>query len=197
MAFHDVRLPDDIERGATGGPAFLTSVHPLSSGGEQRNANWSEARQEWELAYGVQNKEDFAAVRAFFFARRGQAHTFRFKDWSDYWIDNETQGIGDAVNTTFQLIKTYENDGPEPYIRRLTRPILDTVHWFVDGVEVAATHQGLGIYELAVAPADGALVTATCEFDMNVRFNVDKFALQLDLENAGSIGSLPVQEVRE
>lgn len=197
MTFHDVRLPDDVEQGATGGPSFQTTVIPLSSGAEQRNIDWSEARHDWELAYGVQTHVDFAATRAFFFARRGKAHTFRFKDWSDYYMDDEVQGIGNGVNAIFQLIKTYEGNGPDPYRRRITRPLTATVEWRVDGIIVAAAAQPLGIYVLSPVPADGAVVTASCEFDLCVRFNVDKFNLMLDLENAGSIGSLPVIEVRE
>jgi uncharacterized protein (TIGR02217 family) len=198
MAFHDVRLPEDVERGATGGPLFHTTIIDLANGSEQRNVDWSEARHEWELAYGVQNKEDYSVVRNFFFARRGMAHTFLFKDWSDYQLIDETQGVGDGLNSEFQLICTYENDGPSPYYRRITRPIEDTIVWKVDGVVRGATHNGLGVYTLSGAPPiDGAVVTASGEFDMCVRFNVDKFGLSLQVEDAGSIGSLPVIEVRE
>lgn len=197
MTFHDVRLPEDVEAGATGGPVFQTGVLPLSSGGEQRNINWEEARHEWELSYGIQNREDFEICRAFFFARRGMGHTFRFKDWSDFQVEDEVQGVGDAVNTSFQLIKVYEADGPAPYYRRITRPVAATVVWKVDGVIHAATPGALGLYTLSPAPGNGTTVTATCEFDMIVRFYTDKFAIELEQSEAGVIGSLPVIEVRE
>lgn len=198
MAFHDVRLPDDVERGAAGGPNFKTTVIDLANGSEQRNADWQEARHEWELSYGVQDKDDFAAVRAFFFARRGMANTFLFKDWSDYVLTDETQGVGDGANMLFQLIKTYENDGPSPYYRRITRPVTGTVVWKVDGVVRSATHNGLGLYTLAgPVIANGAIVTASAQFDMHVRFATDKFQLQLEWSDAGAVGSLPVIEVRE
>lgn len=197
MAFHNVRLPDDVEQGASGGPLFHTTVIDLANGAEQRNADWQEARHEWELGYGIDNQKSYAAVRAFFFARRGMAHTFLFKDWSDYKLVAETQGLGDGTNRDFQLIKAYENDGPAPYYRRITRPITSTVVWKVNGVVTAPVDNGLGAYTFAVAPANGALVTASCEFDMHVRFNVDKFQLQLTQEDAGAVGSLPVIEVRE
>lgn len=196
MTFHDIRLPDEIEQGATGGPTFHTTILDLVNGAEVRNADWSEARHEWELAYGIQTKEDYEVVRAFFFARRGMTHTFRFKDWSDYSMTDEVQGIGNGLNRDFQLVVTYEGDGPAPYIRRITRPV-GSVVFKVDGIITGKVDNGLGAYTLSVAPADGAVVTATCEFDMHVRFNIDKFGLQLDQENAGTIGSLPVIEVRE
>lgn len=197
MAFHDVRLPDDVEQGATGGPAFQTTIIAMSSGTEQRNIDWGEVRHMWELAYGVQTASDFSITRAFFFARRGQANSFRFKDWSDYEATDEAQGIGDGSNHTFQLIKTYETDGPDPYIRRITRAVAGTVVWKVNGTITGATDNGLGVWTFGTAPVLSAVVTASFEFDIPVRFNVDQFALQLQLEDAGSIGSLPVIEVRE
>lgn len=197
MAFHDIRLPEDVEQGATGGPQFQTSVIPLTSGREQSNITWDEMLHSWELAYGIQDADDFSICRAFFIARRGKANYFRFKDWSDFTLLLETQGIGDGINATFQLIKTYETDGPDPYIRRITRPIASTVHWFVDGIEVGFTANPLGVYVLDTPPGDTLIVTASCEFDTPSRFDTDKFDLELDQPNAGSIGSLPIIEVRE
>lgn len=197
MAFHDVRLPDAIEQGATGGPSFQTTVINMSSGSEQRNEDWSEVLHSWELAYGVQNKVDYAACRAFFFARRGKSNSFRFKDWSDFSLVDEPQGVGDGFNQTFQLICTYESGGPDPYIRRITRPITGTIVWKVNGVSVGFTPGALGVFVLTAPPAALTTVTASCEFDIPVRFDVDKFALQLSQVDAGAIGSLPVLEVRE
>lgn len=198
MAFHDVRLPDDVERGASGGPEFHTTIIPLSSGGEQANVDWEEARQSWDLSYGMQDDTDFKAVRAFFYARRGMANYFRFKDWSDYEREGELQGVGDGANKTFQLISVYERDGPDPYVRRITRPVLSTVVWLVDDVVRGATHNGLGSFTLSgAAPADGALITANFEFDWAARFNIDKFGLTLQQFNAGEIPQIPIIEVRE
>lgn len=198
MAFHDIRLPDEVEQGATGGPLFQTTILPMSSGQEQRNINWGEVRHSWDIAYGIQTKADFDHCRQFFFARRGQGNSFRFKDWSDFEIMDEVQGVGDGANLTFQLIRTYEATGPAPYLRRITRPVAGTVVWRVDGVPRGATAQPLGVYLLAgPPPAIGAVVSASAEFDIAVRFNIDQFSLVLDLPNAGTIGSLPVMEVRE
>ena len=40
MAFHNVQLPEEVERGAQGGPQFKTTVFTLSSGYEKRNVEW-------------------------------------------------------------------------------------------------------------------------------------------------------------
>ena len=197
MAFHDIRLPEDVEQGATGGPSFQTTIIPTSSGAEQRNIDWQEVRHDWDISYGIQTAVDFIVCRQFFFARRGQANSFRFKDWSDFSLVDEVVGTGDGTNATFQLIKTYEATGPDPYVRRVTRPVAGTVVWKVDGVVKSATDEGLGVWLLTVVPTAGQVVTASCDFDIPVRFNTDKFALTLETEDGGTIGSLPVIEVRE
>ena len=43
-SFHEVRFPDNIAYGATGGPEFATTVVATGAGHEKRNVNWSEAR---------------------------------------------------------------------------------------------------------------------------------------------------------
>jgi Conserved hypothetical protein 2217 (DUF2460) len=47
-SFHEVRFPDNIAYGATGGPEFAPTVVATASGHEKRNVNWAEARGRWE-----------------------------------------------------------------------------------------------------------------------------------------------------
>ena len=84
MAFHEVRFPDDISRGARGGPERRTQVVELASGDEERNASWADSRRRYDAAYGIRRADDLAAVVAFFEARNGRLHGFRWKDWGDY-----------------------------------------------------------------------------------------------------------------
>jgi uncharacterized protein (TIGR02217 family) len=82
--FHEVRFPDNIAYGATGGPEFATTVVATGSGHEKRNVNWSEARGRWDVASGLKKQAQIDELIAFFRARRGKAYGFRFKDWTDY-----------------------------------------------------------------------------------------------------------------
>ena len=84
MAFHEVRFPDDISRGARGGPERRTQVVELASGDEERNASWADSRRRCDAAYGIRRADDLAAVTAFFEARNGRLHGFRWKDWGDF-----------------------------------------------------------------------------------------------------------------
>ena len=82
--FVDSRLPEDLERGARGGPAFQTTVINLSAGGEQRNQDWSQHRCSYYVAYGVRDKDYWQDILDFFYERRGRAIGFRFKDWGEF-----------------------------------------------------------------------------------------------------------------
>jgi uncharacterized protein (TIGR02217 family) len=72
MAFHEVRFPDDISRGARGGPERRTQIVALASGDEERNASWANSRRRYDVAYGIRRADDLAAVVAFFEARNGR-----------------------------------------------------------------------------------------------------------------------------
>jgi uncharacterized protein (TIGR02217 family) len=72
--FHEVRFPDNIAYGATGGPEFATTVVATGSGHEKRNVNWAEARGRWDVASGLKKQAQIDELIAFFRARRGRAY---------------------------------------------------------------------------------------------------------------------------
>jgi uncharacterized protein (TIGR02217 family) len=76
-SFHEVRFPDNIAYGATGGPEFATTVVATGSGHEKRNVNWSKARGRWDVASGLKKQAQIDELIAFFRARRGKAYGFR------------------------------------------------------------------------------------------------------------------------
>jgi len=81
--FHEVRFPDNIAFGATGGPEFATTVVVTGPGHEQWNVNWAEARGRWNVGSGLKNQQQLDELIAFFRARKGRAYGFRFEDWTD------------------------------------------------------------------------------------------------------------------
>lgn len=197
-AFDDVRLPIEVERGATGGPGFMTSIITMSSGNEQRNQDWIEARGVWNIAYGTDERSYFQEILSFFYARRGRARGFRFRDWSDYEIDYAI-GTGDGNEQDFQIVKIYEGAGPHPYVRVITRPVASTVRVFLNDVEQMSgwTLQPGGIIRFAVAPADTVEVSVMCDFDVPVRFDVDNLNINLEWQGAGAVETVQLVELRE
>jgi len=205
MAFHDVRLLEDIERGAQGGPRFKTGILILSSGFEKRNIEFEETRGFWDVGYGIQTKTDFTGVIEFFYARQGRANSFRFKDFSDFEIGNNTTstpqtiGIGNASATTFQISRLYSSGGFD-FNRTINKIVATpTPRIFLDAVEQGSgftINLLTGIVTFSVAPGAGVLVRIICEFDTAVRFDTDALDINLLHFDAGSIPKIPVIEVR-
>lgn len=207
MAFHEVRFPDVISRGARGGPERRTQVVELASGDEERNASWSNSRRRYDVSYGIRRADDLAVVVAFFEARNGRLHGFRFKDWADHKscppsarpepVDQQI-GQGDGIRTAFQLVKRYAS-GAQVWERAITKPVAGTVRIAVNGAELGggwSVDPASGSVSFAVPPAAGASITAGFEFDVPVRFDTDQLDVVLDIERLGSITSIPLVEIR-
>ncbi|WP_299131228.1 DUF2460 domain-containing protein [uncultured Amaricoccus sp.] len=207
MAFHNVRFPESISRGARGGPRRSTQIVTLASGDEERNADWADSRRSYDVAFGVRRADDLAAVTAFFEARNGRLHTFRFKDWADYKscppsatpaATDQVIGTGDGSRVAFQLRKAYASGG-ETWWRTVTKPRATTVLIALAGVPQASGWSfsgSTGVVTFVAAPGAGVAVAAGFEFDVHARFDTDQLDLTLDIERLGSITSIPVIEVR-
>lgn len=209
MAFHDVRLPDDVERGAEGGPLFNTTVLELASGHEKRNINWSRARGFWNIGFGIRNKIDFSTVIAFFYAREGRAHSFRFKDWADFEMSRQVIGVTDASTLTFPLFKRYTS-GSISYDRTLTKPLGNGGQAWINGVSQVVSYSGTpattevdinpltGVITLGAthAATNGLNIEIQTEFDVPVRFDTDQLNTTLETFDAGRTPDLSIVEVR-
>lgn len=199
QAISDVRFPDDIAYGSTGGPVFSTTITTNAGGYEQRGSNWAHPRAVYNVAHGVKNAAQLDTLIAFFRARKGRAQGFRFKDWSDYRLIGEIIATADGTTSEFPLTKTYSS-GAEATIRRLTRPHVETISVFVDGVlqgsgiSIDAT---TGMISFTAAPQAGAIITVDGEFDVPVRFETDQLAARLDDYGVYSWGEIPLVEIRE
>ena len=208
MAFHEIRFPDNISRGARGGPERRTQVVELASGDEERNASWTNSRRRYDVAYGIRRADDLAAVVAFFEARNGRLFGFRFKDWADYKSSLPSQaitptdqqiGTGTGSLKTFQLAKRYTS-GAQTWVRSIAKPVAGTVRMALGTVEQMAgwtLDATTGVITFATAPGSGVIIRAGFEFDVPVRFDSDSLDVTLDVERLGSITSIPLVEIRK
>lgn len=209
MAFHEIRFPSNISFGSLGGPERLTEIVTLANGFEERNTPWEHARRHYDAGFGLCSLDDVDALLAFFEARRGQLHAFRWKDWSDYKSSASNQpismvdqqlGYGDGVKTQFQLVKTYRS-GDQVYVRPIKKPVAGTVivaianDQKVDGVEFTVNVE-TGVLSFDVAPDIGALVTCGFEFDVPARFDTDRIQTSVASFRAGEVPNVPIVEVR-
>ena len=210
VAFHEVRFPPSISYGAVGGPGFRTTIFTRQSGYEDRNIEWSFSRAEYDVSMAIKTQAELDEVRAFFFARRGRAFGFRFKDWSDYkstdavsQISSTDQvlGEGDGVTSAYQLVKAY-TDSINPYTRVITKPVPSSVKVAIDGADLTngvdfIVVPNAGVIVFGVIPDVGAQLTAGFHFDVPVRFNTDQMLSSLEAYNVNTWGQIPLVEVRK
>ena len=207
MAFHEIRFPDNISRGARGGPERRTQVVELASGDEERNASWANSRRRYDVAFGIRSADDLATVVAFFEARNGRLYGFRTKDWADYKSSLPTLaisptdqqiGTGNGSLTSFQLAKRYIS-GAQTWVRTIAKPVAGTARVALGTVEQMSgwtLDATTGIVTFTTAPGTGVVISAGFEFDVPVRFDTDMLDVTLDIERLGSITSIPLLEIR-
>ena len=198
MSFVEIQFPPDISYGSSGGPVYATDIVITAGGHEQRNIHWEQARARYNVAHGVKTKAQLEQLIAFFRARKGRAHGFRFKDWTDYQIANQTIGVGNGSVTAFQLVKTYSSGGADD-VRVIRKPVVGSVSVKANGVTVSSgisVATSTGIVTFSVAPASGVVITASAEFDVPVRFDTDRLSATLDDYGVHSWMDIPLIEVR-
>jgi len=209
MAFHEVRFPANLSFGSVGGPERRTEIVTLANGFEERNTPWSQSRRRYDAGLGLRSLDDVERLIAFFEARAGQLHGFRWKDWADYKscpasrevaFDDQFIGLGNGETATFGLVKSYESGG-SAYLRGIAKPVAGTVRVGLEGDELAEgvhyeVDTSTGFVTFAVPPAPGERISAGFEFDVPVRFDTDRIQVSVASFQAGDVPQVPVVEVR-
>lgn len=181
MAFHEVQFPVDIALGASGGPGFSTAVVVTSGGHEKRNINWTAARRRYNATHAIRGQSDFDTLLAFYHARQGRAHGFRFKDWQDYKITNQVLATTDGATDRYQIFKRYSSGGVD-FDRDIKKPVAGKTTVTLDNVDQTGNFtldDNTGLIDFstsgspsATSPA-GQVLRVTTEFDVPVRFDTD------------------------
>lgn len=212
MAFFDLDFPRDVAAGVQGGPERRVDVVPLGSGREERNARWANSRRRFSAGLGIRDADDLAAVLDLWEEVGGPAHSFRFRDWSDFKScapskapapTDQALGSGDGARTAFQLVKVYGTI--QPWTRTITKPVAGSVRVALGGVEAGAgwsVDHLSGVVTFIDPPAAGVAVSAGFLFDVPVRFEEQSLALDMAFfaegrGGAGSFPSIPLIEVNE
>ena len=193
MGFHDVRFPDAIARGATGGPEYSTDIIAVASGFEQRNVNWSAARAKYDISTGIRTREQMAEVIAFFRARKGRAYGFRFRDWTDFEAAGQAM-LATANSLIWQLVRRYPS-GPGEDVRLITKPEVGSVIVRVSGSPIGVTVDHL-TGRVTFPSAPGATPYADFRFDVPCRFDTDHLPVVATAFHLQQISSIPIVEIR-
>jgi uncharacterized protein (TIGR02217 family) len=208
-AFHEVRFPLRLALGTSGGPVRRTDIVNLSNGRENRNQRWKNARRAYDAGSGIRSVADLYEVLSFFEARRGELYGFRFRDPVDFKscppgeapaATDQKIGTGDGTVATFPLVKTYADAGGS-FTRRVEKPVEGSVVVSLDGVRISPPDfsvdhtTGMVTFRAGQVPSAGVIIRAGFEFDVPVRFAIDRIDVNLTAFEAGRIPSIPLMEV--
>lgn len=195
--FHDVRFPVDVAFGASGGPERRTEIVALASGHERRNQRWRRSRRRYDAGQGIRSLDELRSVVAFFEARRGPFHAFRYRDPFDHSSggtvpepSDQVLGFGDGRKRRFPLAKAYGEER-----RAITHPDLASLRVAVAGAETTGFSFDAGEIVLHEAAPETASVSAGFLFDVPVRFADDELSVSLTAFAAGELPAVPLVEV--
>lgn len=220
MGYHaNALFPTNISYGSRGGPRFSTSIITSDSGSEERTARWNDGRCIYDVKWGIRTWDDLSTLLTFFRTRRGAENGFPYFDWLDFattpngrtptdgksTVDvsaTDVQiGVGDGVETEFQIVKKYTSSAVTR-TRNITKPISGTVRVSFDDVEQMSgwtVDTESGLITFTSPPALGVVIKAGCKFYVPVRFSqdVDEGGLiaSLDDFSSGSIDSIVLEEI--
>lgn len=181
---------------------------PAISGGAIVNAGQYSLKGKWQVGNRKVLYPELYYLQSFFRAR-GTVQRFRLKDWGDFsttYNGSNDQGVlgsgtGNGVLTQFQLIKRYQPDG-DPQDRVILKPVAGTLSVYVNGDLLASgwsVNTTTGIVTFASAPANGAVLRASFEFDARVRFAGDfsRTFVFFNVQDSNGVFQLPGLTVEE
>jgi uncharacterized protein (TIGR02217 family) len=189
----------------------------MFSGHEQRNANWAQARHQYDAVHAIKSDAQLRTLLDFFHRVRGKLDGFRYKDPLDfdntntYYSDNWMHmGMGNASDTDYQ-IKKYYHAGTDATsrIRDITKPITGTFSVGQGGADTSGGGPSVTAYtegvDFTIDYTTGILswtsipgVTAMWwkgEFDVPVRFDTDELYTTIEAYTANTT-NVPLVEIR-
>ena len=135
--FDNMRFPEEIEYGFSGGPRFKTTRTQANSGYIQSIINYRQALREYEISDANQTDAQRKELLKFFYQVYGGGIGFRFKDWFDYEVtalDGVFGEDGPEGDETEQLYKSYSYSSNHPaYNRIIQKPVYNTVKIYKNG----------------------------------------------------------------
>lgn len=167
----------DIERT----PVFDTIIQQNTSGKEVRIPNQEYPRWRWNIMFNVLRSAngytELQQLVGFFNARKGRFDTFLFTDADDNSVTLQNIGVGNGVQTIFQLVRSFGG---------FTEPVLApnvVAEVYVNGVLKTVTTDYTisnwgsstpGVITFVVAPPAGQAITVTYTYYWPVRMENDE-----------------------
>lgn len=184
------RFPDAIAAGTQFGPGYSTGKARNLGGYEAGNQNWSMPLYEGDVSHGAKTLALIADLLAFFHGVAGMHKGFRFKDFADYSVSGSQGTLVALTASTWQMYKTYTY-GALTATRKIQKPLATGITIAGGGTYTYDSTTGI------VTKVSGADPTGwTGQFDVPVRFNVDRM-LPIGVTSAVfNLPAIPIVEIR-
>jgi uncharacterized protein (TIGR02217 family) len=201
MSFNEVRFPDNISFGAIGGPGYDISITKTAGGYEKRSLVRNDGFAKYDVSHNIKTRTQLNELIAWFRAHKGKTVGFRFKDWNDYQLADEVIGTGDDAENMFQITKTY-TIGACSEVRIIYKIVTGTVTVKINGAEQEEDvdfnlNYNTGMITFTNPPALGEAITVTCEFDVPVRFGIDRMEASIEGPEIFNWGQIILEEVKQ
>lgn len=164
-------LDEEVDYGFEGGPEYATDVTDLENGFEERDSGWNYAKHKYSASFGDIDDDRRDFIITVFHACRGRRHSFLFKDWNDFAVENMPIDVLPGTSDPIQLYITYS--WGDAYTVRPIQAIKEAVVLDEDGTEVPGTLDLFtGIFTPSI-PWTAEQYRWTGEFYVWVRFDAD------------------------
>lgn len=117
---HVIDLGYDYD--TTGGPLLNTSIIPLGSGYERRDANWSDPRRRWNVGDRDLDDADLEYFISLYRVCRGPAVGFWYQDWQQGGVEVPCRFEQDALEIRFEC-----TDGEESLFYLPGLPLVERI----------------------------------------------------------------------
>ena len=170
-------------------PTFQTRIQRAVSGRELRALDYPYPLWQFALVYDflrdnpAAGYDELRTLLGFFMLCQGAFRTFLFQDPSDWQIDGQQIGVGDASTTAYQLQRTMGTSLPGGgFWEPITAPnVVSAI--YLNGISQAPTTYSVdpttGLVTFATPPGSGLIITADFTYFFRCRFIDDKY----DFEN--------------
>jgi uncharacterized protein (TIGR02217 family) len=207
-------FPDEIGRS----PQFVRKSNVAktkSFAGREQRIRRGERHTEITVNLSLAGHEDVQRLRNFLDAVEGEFRAFRCRDWTDWYEGYEIDptpgnadlmastpsqfGIGNGTRVSFQLQVTRTVDS-QSFIKKITKPRESSefpTEIFVNGVKRTSgisIDYDSGTVTFTSPPANGAVLSFRCIFDLPVRFEGDP-SFDLTSRSVGRLSSIRMIEL--
>lgn len=146
------------------------------TGSGRRKTLCPRAYPDWKMSVKLVGLDDdyIEQIAGFIGQQKGQFEEFLWLD-PVYYLEERTRiGTGNGTNKAFQLLRNFDNR----FVIPITDILPNSLTVFVDGSPVTGSSISDGLVTLANAPADGSVVTASCQYYWRVAFDDSTYSWQ-------------------